>query len=729
MNVTFASASNLFVPALVLLALALGVALYLTRYPALHPRRRAALLAARTVTLLALLFASLGPLVRYSTASRERNRMLVLVDHSGSMEVRDGDASGRTRREVADSAATAIAAELSGRYDVRIAPFDASLGPIVTPAAWKEAAPARGAGETALGDALREALDRVDPDSLAALLVLSDGAVNRGEDPQRALGSAVPAFGLVTGSASDPPTTGIGGIDAPAEVVIGQPAVLTVTIRQGSRPASRGVARLSEGPRELGHAAFELPHPGSTTRVPIPFTIGERGKHFLAVKLDSLPGDPIVKNKRRLVAVNARPAKRLVPLLASAWDWDLRSFARGVESDTSWAVLRLVPSGPSAVSALGGPGAPGSAPAARSGVQSLAEVLRDANVVAVRYDYRALTPERSAEILHVLNQGGGVLFWVDPSNRPPAEGPLTQALGISWRDTGRSVASGATLELTPAGRAHEITLLGGDAASATATWRALPPVQVPLALNAREPGLAPLLIVRSGTEATPVLLAGKIGAGRAAVLNATGVYRWGLTASGLAGGAGVEPAFFGGLVTWLSQGEEDRAVRIQAPDLTPAERPIPLRVALSNPALARGARASVIARGRLGGTATLGPTAQGDFAGSITLPEGIYTLQGRVDRGGRILGTDSVRVAVGEQGVEFESLNADPSTLERMASRSGGSAAPLDRPGPVMARLRSPEVAKARIVELDLFHNVWVFVLLILGATAEWVLRKRFHLL
>ena len=348
--------------------------------------------------------------------------------------------------------------ETWGRYDVRIAPFDASLGPIVTPAAWKQAAPARGAGETALGDALREALDRVDPDSLAALLVLSDGAVNRGEDPQRALGSAVPAYGLVTGSASDPPTTGIGGIDAPAEVVIGQPAVLTVTIRQGSRPASRGVARLSEGPRELGHAAFELPHPGSTTRVPIPFTIGERGKHFLAVKLDSLPGDPIVKNKRRLVAVNARPAKRLVPLLASAWDWDLRSFARGVESDTSWAVLRLVPSGPSAVSALGGPGASGSAPAARSGTQSLAEVLRDANVVAVRYDYRALTPERSAEILRFLERGGGVLLWVDPSNRPPAEGPLTQALGISWRDTGRSVASGATLELTPAGRAHEITL-------------------------------------------------------------------------------------------------------------------------------------------------------------------------------------------------------------------------------------------------------------------------------
>jgi hypothetical protein len=464
--------------------------------------------------------------------------------------------------------------------------------------------------------------------------------------------------------------------------------------------------------------------------VPIPFTIQERGKHFLTVRLDSLPGDPIVKNKRRLVAVSARPAKRAVPLLASAWDWDLRSFSRGVEADTSWAVLRLVPSGSSGVVPLGVTGAGGGASAAaHSGPQSLAPALRDANVAAVRYDSRTLTPERSAEILRFLERGGGVLFWADPLNRPPAESALTQALGLQWRDFGRPLPSGSSLELTPEGRSHEVTLLGGDAASATAAWRSLPPVQVPLVLSLREPRLAPLLLVRFGNEATPVLLAGRIGQGRVAVLNATGVYRWGLTASGLAGGAGIEPSFFGGLTTWLAQSEDDRVVRITAPDLTPAERPIPVRLALSNPALARGARAVVTARGRGGKTVALSASAQGDFAGSIELPEGIYTLQGRVDRGGRTLGTDSVRVAVGEQGVEFESLNADSGVLERLASRSGGASAPMDRPTPVLARLRSPEIAKARIVELDLFHNTWIFVVLILGATTEWVLRKRWHLL
>jgi len=720
LNFSLSSSPNVIALALLAGALALGLSLYLTRYPALSPRRRAILVAVRTITLLALLFASLAPVVRYSSASRERNRMLILVDHSGSMEVRDGDTAGRTRRQAADSAAAAIAGELSGRYDVRLAPFDASLGPIARPSSWNAASQTRGAGETALGDAIREALDRVDPDSLAAVLVLSDGAVNRGEDPERALGSIVPAFALVTGSAGDPPTTGIGGIDAPSEVVLGRPAMLTVTIRNGARPATRGVARLSEGARELGRASFALERTGSVSRVTIPFTLGERGKHFLAVKLDSLPGDRITQNKRRLVAVTARPARRLVPLVATSWDWDLRSLARGVEGDTSWAIQRLMPSGAAGVVA------PGGAP------QSLAQALLDADVAVVRYDSRTLNPERSAEVLNFLHRGGGVLFWTDPVNPPPAAEPLTSALGLEWRDLGRATGPSAGVDLSPAGRAHEVSLLGGDAATAITTWRSLPPIQVPVLLSLKGNALVPLLEARYGTETTPLLLAGRVGAGRVAVLNATGVYRWGLTASGLAGGAGIEPSFFGGINAWLSQSADDRPVRLSAPDLTPAERAVPVRLALSNAAFATGARATVRARrsaGALAGEVLLGASSQGDFAGSIALPEGIYSLLGRVERGGRLLGTDSVRVAVGEQGVEFESLGAEPSVLERLASRSGGVSAPLASPEPVLARLRSPDIAKARIIELDLFHNVALFLLLVLGASAEWILRKRFHLL
>ncbi|MBI4364378.1 MAG: VWA domain-containing protein [Candidatus Latescibacteria bacterium] len=729
MNLSLSSAPS--VGALIVLGfcVALALTLYLTRYPMLPPRRRGVLVAVRAATLVALVLASLAPVFRYSSASRERNRVLILVDRSGSMEVPDGDAAGRSRREVADSAAVAIAENLKGRYDVRIASFDATLGPVGKPESWSGATRPRGAGETALGDALREALVRMDPDSVAAFLVLSDGAVNRGEDPERALEGSVPVFALVVGAAENPPTTGIGGVDAPGEVVVDRPAVVTVTIRHGARSTARGVARIREGSRELGRAPFALEGSGAVGRVALPFTLREPGKHFLAVTLDSLPGDPLPQNKRRFIVVNARPPKRLAPLLASAWDWDLRSFARGVEEDTAWAVVRYVPSGPDRVAPPGGT------------AQSLTQALRDAEVAAARYDARTITPERAADWLRFLERGGGLLLWVDPRHRPPTTTPFTRALGIEWRDWSRAAGLSTGLELTASGRGHEISLLGGDAATAAAAWRSLPPVQSPLVLSVRGSPLVPLLEARFGPEAVPILFAGRVGAGRVAVLNASGVYRWGLTASGLGGSAGVEASFFGGLCRWLARSADDRPVTLSAPAITAEGRPIPLRISLASPADGPGARAIVSAR-RIDGSGRGAPpgaagqvspaltaSGEGGFSGSIALPEGIHSMVGRVDRGGRLLGIDSVRIAVGEEGVEFESLRADPAVLERLASSAGGAATPIGKPEPVLARLRSPDLARARLAELDLFHNVPLFVVLVLGASVEWILRKRYHLL
>jgi len=702
-------------------ALGLGLWAYLTRYPALAPRRRWILLAARLTALLALLLASLAPVLHYPEASRARNRLLVLLDHSGSMEVRDAS-GGRTRKSAADSAASAIAGELSGRYDVRVAAFDAALGSFgrdVRHAA--ESFP--GGGETALGDAIRAAVTRLDPDSVAAILVLSDGGVNRGEDPGRALDAALPAFGLVVGSQSDPPTVGIAGVEAPPEMIVGRATPLTVTVREGGRPASRGTVRVSEDGRELGRAPFKLDGPGASVRASIPVTLAARGKRFLAVEILDVPDDPMRENKRRLVAVLARPAKRSVPLLAASWDWDLRSLARGVEEDTTWGIVRLSPSGTSQVSRLGGSPAP------------FENYLEDAEAVVARFDASTMTPERGAALMRYLERGGGVLLWVDPYPRPPVESPLTRAVGLAWRFWGQPLGPVATAELAPGGRTHEIALLGGDAASASATWKDLPPVEPLVALDASGSPLQPIVLGRVSSGTFPLVLAGTVGKGRVVVLNAAGVYRWGLTASGIAGRAGVETAFFGGICRWLAGGSEDHPVQIEAPEITPEGRPVPIRIT-ATPAGVQGAEARVTARAASGRPATgtqveakLTLTAAGEFAGSLSLGAGTYLLRGTVTRGGRSVGSDSIRVAVGVQGIEFETLAADPGSLRRLAQSSGGVAAPVDSAEAVLQKLRSPDLSRVRLAEIDLFHNPLLFTILIAALALEWAMRRRFHLM
>jgi hypothetical protein len=104
-------------------------------------------------------------------------------------------------------------------------------------------------------------------------------------------------------------------------------------------------------------------------------------------------------------------------------------------------------------------------------------------------------------------------------------------------------------------------------------------------------------------------------------------------------------------------------------------------------------------------------------------------LRGRVARAGRLVGTDSVRVAVGTQGIEYEELAADPTPLARLAERSGGTAAPLDSAERVLDRLRSPDLVRVRLAEMDLFHNPLLFLVLIAALTLEWSLRRKFHLM
>jgi hypothetical protein len=396
-----------------------------------------------------------------------------------------------------------------------------------------------------------------------------------------------------------------------------------------------------------------------------------------------------------------------------------------VESDTSWAVERLQPSGADGAAPLGGAARP------------LSSFLDGAEAVLVRYDGKDISPSRAAALLRYLEGGGGVLFWIDPNGNPPAETPLSKALGLTYRIWNDDPGASAAAELTLAGATHEVTLLGGDAASAAAIWKGLPPVRPPVLLGAQGGRLTPILAGRLADGVAPLLFAGRIGAGRVAVLNAAGVYRWGLTAGGLGGAAGIDAALFGGLARWLASADDDRAVRLSAPDITPEGRAIALRLTSTVP-LGTEARATVRARrvgGRAGNAAaavidtTLERGEGGDFSGGLTAPPGTYVLSGRVTSGGRAVGGDSLRVAVGAQGIEYESLAAEPDILARAVAATGGVSAPLTAPAPVLDRLRSPDIVRSRLAEIDLFHDPYLFAIIVIGLAVEWALRRRFHLM
>jgi hypothetical protein len=47
----------------------------------------------------------------------------------------------------------------------------------------------------------------------------------------------------------------------------------------------------------------------------------------------------------------------------------------------------------------------------------------------------------------------------------------------------------------------------------------------------------------------------------------------------------------------------------------------------------------------------------------------------------------------------------------------------------VLEKLRSPDLSRVRLAEVDLFHNPLLFVILIAALALEWAMRRRFHLM
>src|SRR5262249_10822322 len=140
-----------------------------------------------------LLWLLAQPVLERARANRGAE-IVVLLDRSRSMDLPvtpDGGRATRTRADEAERVASDLSRAWRGRATVRTIPFAGKLG---TDSTWSATR-----GSTALGSVMTTlGAEGREPD---AVVVVSDGIVNAGDDPvaaARALG--VPVHGIVVGS-------------------------------------------------------------------------------------------------------------------------------------------------------------------------------------------------------------------------------------------------------------------------------------------------------------------------------------------------------------------------------------------------------------------------------------------------------------------------------------------------------------------------------------------------
>ena len=172
--------------------------------------RRHIPVAAMLAAIAALAFALARPHVTTRVPVREASLMLVL-DRSGSMDAND---VRPTRLDAAERAANTFVNQLPSTARVGVVTFSSAPDTIVAPttdhlAARRAIDTQTAAGATATGDALSVALNLLPKDSghgRSAIVLLSDGAANAGQDPitvaQRASRSNISVYTVALGTAS-----------------------------------------------------------------------------------------------------------------------------------------------------------------------------------------------------------------------------------------------------------------------------------------------------------------------------------------------------------------------------------------------------------------------------------------------------------------------------------------------------------------------------------------------
>jgi uncharacterized membrane protein len=755
-----------------LAASALTFLFYRAKRAQLSRRTFIILTVLRTLVIVATALFLMKPVLRFSRNRTEQNQVIVLQDVSQSMGIHDA-IEGRSRLEAGlfllREAPYRILDKLSDTYKVRFFTFGAVTAE--TPPTGAFQASER---STALGDALKESVARVGPQSAAAVILMTDGVPTSGEDPRkvaRTLG--VPVFPIALGGKMAEKgkffDIGVAGVPHNLELVVNNIGKLKFNLTnfglEGLSDADRAMTlTLNYKGQAVATASVQFPAQNGSREVELEYTPREVGVQKLIVALPVLPGEPVTENNSREFIVRVIDPKIRVLIVEGVVRSEYRFLRKVLGSDPTIEVTSVLKlnkeqfyhqdSEPGIDLSRGLPRKP--------------EDAKKFDVVILGDIARAEFTDEQLQILKDFVSGGGGLVAIGGYHAYGpggyAESPVADLLPVKIHGLADGQSAGTFAPaLTPAGKAHPIfegcekffedpanpgqPPPGGADAVATLDGAnrvaGVKPGAEILVVNPKEslPG---------GAEKMPVVAVQQFGSGRVLALTADTTYKW----KSHMEGHGLESPyyrFWRQSVRWAAgrkdQGDKkvkDRLIawpdkleyalgepitieaRVQSADGEPLDN-AKVEVEIQAPS-APGAAPKSPGAGARSTQAILERDAQtaGQYRGSVSPPVGgvcraVVTAADKNAEFDRV----EFEFSVGQTAGEFDRVDVDEVLLQTLAAETGGEfhtfATAAEIPGELDKRQH-----RVMYQEEKNIWNEWGFALVFLAcASAEWFLRKR----
>jgi hypothetical protein len=699
----------------------------------LAPRRRRVLLLLRLLVVAALAVLALRPQVRWEGRRTVPAEVVVLLDASRSMGIRDAgtEAAPATRaeavREAFAGAGEALGA-LVPRATVRTTVFGSRVRP--TDGFAVEPADPR----TDLAEALRSVAERarraMGPFAArpAAVVVVSDGCANRrtgeADAAARDLASAgVPVHAVVAGSSEPTGRTrdvAVRGLRAPDRVFAGNRAEVRATVATLGLKGRTVEAVLSVGDKEVARRTISPAAQRTAEEVVFTPTLEEVGPARLRLAAGPIEGERVTTNNRAETTVRVEEGGIRVLYLEGRLRPEGKYLARVLADAREIDLQRRL---------LLGQGAEAAAPTPADLDGTDVVILGDLPAEALPGGtVKRLAARVRDGALSVLTVGGldayGPGGWAGTA--------VAEILPFAVRPSDEQVQGPVAFRATPEGRAHFV--FRGDAGEAVPPPDDLPPLAGANAVGEVRPGAR---LLARGEDGAPLLAVRTLGDGRIASATFDTTWRW-VLAPPETGGPAMHERLWRRLVLWLARRDgrpheglwitTDRTQYVLAdPDRPPeAEVTVGVRGEARPTVRLEGPAGAPVSLARREGT---GP-GRTEWRGRVRLvAPGEYMVVAEAAVDGEAKRAETP-LAVREQDFELARLLADADRLARLAEAGGGTCRPLDGLSDVLATVaaalepqRVPAERRVRLAGGRVFLGVFVALL-----AAEWVLRRRWGL-
>ena len=751
--------------------------LFLYRYEsaAVTPRRARWMIALRLFALGVLGWILVEPVWVREVEKDVQREVVVVLDDSASMHlIDDGESVSRLEQGQTAIEQAGIIAKLEETMKVRtvLAARSVRGADEADREGWSDA--------TDLVSALDTVLEQVPPDSLAGVIMVSDGRHNRPgqvEDVARRFGILDAPVGVIaTGSTDAPKDASVLEVSAPEAVHLGDRMRVDAALKFDGYRGEKAKVRLMRGEKLIEEREIQIPQDHHREDVRFVSVPEEGGVSGYRIEIDDLPGERFSENNEWEFETSITDARTNVLIVDGTPRWEFRYLRNLFYGRDKSVHLQYVLFHPDRIAGQGDDAVPASAarPFGESQATRLpasAEEWRKFDVIILGDVAPAeIDPETWQIISDCVKKRAAMLVMI--------AGPQFMPHGIE-ADAGRELVPVETYEshrnfyttgggsfrfaLTAEGRNHPVTQQATGEMANESVWSNFPEIRWRQPIQGLKEGAEVLLTASTGEASDDIaggadlnaaldamarrrereaesalLVTRQTGKGKVALLLTDRTWR-------LREGAGdlYHHRFWGNLVGWgagpvLRSGGSRVRLGTDQLTYTPDDK-IKVTARLRNqdlsPIVSENLTANLIKDGAVVSSLPLAPIANSNGLHEVVMPEirdaGRYEVH--------LAGSDVEHLAaeedmgeigagfrvVGSRGpIELAETTLNRGLLEVIADLSGGKVVDPGEADSLSALFLKEANSRRELRETSLWDNAWVLGIFALLLGAEWVTRR-----